>query len=73
MGLPGCPDRDGKTAVLHFPEDLDKFCMDLNINPPELPGWQDAIPPLPTISEVHGQKVSEKCCSATPGSSPQMG
>lgn len=38
--------RDGKTAILSFPEDLDMFCMDLNIEPQELPGWQDNVPAL---------------------------
>lgn len=26
--------RDGKTAILRFPKDLDAFCMDLSIEPP---------------------------------------
>lgn len=36
--------RDDCTATLRFPENLEKFCLDLNITPPELPGWQDDIP-----------------------------
>lgn len=65
--------RDGRVAILRFPEDLEKFCIDLNISPPELPGWQEDIPMLPSSSEVQWQKVSRKQHSATPGSSPQMG
>lgn len=62
--------RDGKTAVLRFPEDLEKFCMDVSITPPELPGWQDTIPPLPHNSEPRWQKVDRKNCSEVPDASP---
>lgn len=62
--------RDGKTAVLRFPEVLEKFCMDINISPPELPGWQDAIPPLPNNSEARWQKVDHKHRSSANGTPP---
>lgn len=41
--------KDGKTVILRFPKDLKRFCLDINVTPTELPGWQDAIPPLPII------------------------
>lgn len=63
--------RDGKTAVLRFPEDLEKFCLDMNMSPPELPGWQDVIPPLPGNSEPKWQKVDRKHRTSARGSSPQ--
>lgn len=65
--------RDGKTAILWFPEDLEKFCMDVNISPPELPGWQDTIPPPPSNSELRWQKVDRKHRSSDTGASPQLG
>lgn len=34
--------------------------MDLSIKPPELPGWQDSIPEMPQVADVHWQKVSRK-------------
>lgn len=52
--------RDGKTAVLRFPEDLDTFCMDFNGTPPEIPGWEDIIPALSNTAEVQWQKVPRK-------------
>lgn len=61
--------KDGKMAILHFPEDLERFCLDINIPPPEFPGWQDAIPPPPNHSEPRWQKVDRKHHSNTPGSS----
>lgn len=53
-GFPGAliVNRHGKTATLRFPEDLEAFCMDLSIVPPELPGWQDHIPSPSTPSDV---------------------
>lgn len=65
--------RDGKTAILWFPEDLEKFCMDVNISPLELPGWQDAIPSPSSNSEPRWQKVDRKHRSSTSGASPQLG
>lgn len=65
--------RDGKMAILRLPEDLEKFCMDVNISPPELPGWQDAIPPLPITSEPGWQKVTRKHHSSANGTPPQLG
>lgn len=62
--------RDGKTAILRFPEDLEKFCMDVNIIPPELPGWQEATPALPNNSEPRWQKVDRKHRTSPAGSSP---
>lgn len=64
--------RDWKTAILRFPEDLEAFCMDLNIVPPELPGWQDRIPSPSARSDGHWQKVSKKRRSATLGSGSQV-
>lgn len=53
--------RNGKSAILRFPEDLPAFCMDLSIEPPELPGWQDGIPGTPPLTtEDQWQKVSRK-------------
>lgn len=63
--------RDGKTAVLRFPEDLEKFCMDITISPPELPGWQDTITPLPGNTEARWQKVERKRRSSANGSPSQ--
>lgn len=64
--------RNGKMAILCFPEDLNAICMHLNITPPELPGWQDIIPTPSTSSEVQWQKVSRKRRSATPGSTSHV-
>lgn len=65
--------KDGKTVILRFPEDLEKFCSDINISPPELPDWQDFIPPPTVSSEPHWQKVDRKRRSGSRGSSPQLG
>lgn len=65
--------RDGKTAILRFAEDLEAFCMNVSICPLWLPGWQDAIPPLTNSSEPKWQKVDRKHRSPTSSASPQLG
>ena len=66
--------RNGKTAVLRFPEDLEKFCADVDVPPPELPGWQDVIPALPGSADPQWQKVDRRNRrSTTATASPHVG
>lgn len=47
-GFPACliATKDSRTATLWFPKDLEKFCLDLKITPPERLEWQEDIPIL---------------------------
>lgn len=47
--------RQGKTAVLRFPEDVENFCDTMEIPPPRLPEWD--LVDLPTPPPVVWQKV----------------
>lgn len=44
-GFPACliGRKEGRTATLRFPEDLQEFCRKLEIPNPEIPGWQGKI------------------------------
>ena len=41
-GFPAClvGTKDGRSATLRFPEDLEEFCKKLDIQIPDLPGWE---------------------------------
>lgn len=43
-GFPGClvAIKNSHSVTLKFKEDLQGFCLDLNIDPPELPNWHEA-------------------------------
>lgn len=47
-------------AILCFLEDLEKFCLDLNIKTLELSSWQEDIPALsPSAMRGHGKGLKE--------------
>ena len=41
-GHPACliGTKDGRSATLRFPEELEEFCKKLDIQMPDLPGWE---------------------------------
>lgn len=70
-GFPACliATKDGHSATLQFPEDLEKFCQDMHIDPLDLPGWQEHLPVLTPFPEQQWHTASKKRRSGTPGSS----
>lgn len=66
--------KNGRSCTLRFPEELPTFLHDLNLQPMELPGWQNPIPTFSAPQASQWQKTPFKQKRASiPGSSQKNG
>lgn len=61
-GFPAClvGEKNGRTAVLRFPEDFGDFCGRLDIQPPFIPGWGEAKGPVAPQERMRWRKGGDK-------------